>query len=216
MLFYFTVTTSRTGASYFHELLISWGKFGYPQEWIREYVDNNGLSYAEAVDLVYDKTNTDGVAGDKVLPRLLGGYLDNPSSRPYEYKYIFWQRRDTLAQAVSLYRAETSKLWHIRERTSKKNPPVPFNRERILELQNTIHVRMAVGEEIFSKHNIQPLRLYYEDLLQDEEDTLRQATKYLGIDPPPGVKATSTLRITRDELSEYWVRKIRGNYAAIS
>ena len=211
MIFYFIVTTSRTGSSLLVEYLQSLKKFGFPDENIRRYYQEYEMSLVDAVDKIYDETNTNNIAGDKTLIRLVYSYLQSPSKRPYDYKYIFWKRRDILAQSISIYRARESGLWHIRNNEKKQNPKIIFDKNKILEFKKIIDTENNFAEEMFNKYKIKPLRLYYEDLISNQNEVIKNISDYIGVPFDENSKPQSTLCVTRDDLTEEWLNEMRKN-----
>lgn len=211
MIFYFIVTTSRTGSSLLVEYLQSLKKFGFPDENIRRYYQEYKMSLVDAVDKIYDETNTNNVAGDKTLIRLVYNYLENPSKRLYNYKYIFWKRKDVLSQSISIYRARESGLWHIRNNEKKQNPKIIFNKNKILEYKKIIDAENNFAEEMFNKYKINPLRLYYEDLISNKNNVIKNISDYIGVSFDENSIPQSTLCITRDDLTEEWLNEMRKN-----
>lgn len=81
--------------------------------------------------------------------------------------WVSVERQDVFAQAVSMYLAETTKLWEIRRDKAavpaEPRLPPPYDRAKLLVyLQKFIEER-AQWPRFFSHYNISPLRLTYED-----------------------------------------------------
>jgi LPS sulfotransferase NodH len=70
-------------------------------------------------------------------------------------------------------------------------------------------MREAGIQEFFSEGGIVPLNIFYEDFVQQYEQTLRTVLRFLDLDdrsitiPEPGLERTA------DDVSEEWVQRFR-------
>lgn len=125
------------------------------------------------------------------LDGVFGGSADVPARFQQAFGptlYIHLSRRDKVAQAVSLVRAEQSGLWHLAadgsvfEGTATPSP-VSYDGERLRAVFNERNEDDAAWEEFFATHQIAPLRLVYETLTADPQSALADILATLGQDP---------------------------------
>lgn len=64
-------------------------------------------------------------------------------------------------------------------------------------------------QEYFSRNNIQPLTLVYEDMIEDFPGTIQRVLNYLGIEETPKVIPEKLLARTANAESEKWVQRFR-------
>lgn len=127
--------------------------------------------------------------------------------------FIHLSRRDKLAQAASLVRAEQTGLWHLaadgseRERTAPARTPA-FDAARISRTREMLAADDAAWSGFFARRGIGPLRLWYEDLAADPPAVLAETLSALGCDP--AVAATVGVRTAKmaDATNAAWVARI--------
>lgn len=114
--------------------------------------------------------------------------------------YVYLTRRDRLDQAVSRYIATESRYFHstyLEHRDAVEG--VPFSYEGIgahlghlLALENS-------WEQFFLSEEIQPLRIFYEDLAADPAAVLAGIFDHLGREPPQTAIVETEFRIVRTD-----------------
>jgi len=122
-------------------------------------------------------------------------------------QWIFLRREDRVAQAVSWARALQSGRWASHQ---KFGLPVVYRRRQIQRLIELVDVQEAAWETFFSAHEIEPLRLRYEDLSEDREQSLRNVLDFLGVEgaaeialPDPDLERQS------DDINQRWIERFR-------
>ena len=127
-------------------------------------------------------------------PDALVGLLPNA-------RYLSVTRRRTLRQAVSYARAAQSGVWRdgLRQRR-----PFRFNHLRIIKHLLFVAQEVEQWERFYERNGIAPLRLVYEDLDEQYEDTLRRVFGFLGLSSaaPPKPLAKQA-----DQVTEEWVER---------
>ncbi len=116
-------------------------------------------------------------------------------------KYIAITRRNILRQAISATRANQTDAWTWK--LSEKKPP-RFSYLGILKHIILTTQEIELWEKFYAAHGIRPLRIAYEDLDEDYENTMRKVVSYLGISgdiPPPPLKKQA------DQLTEQWAQR---------
>jgi trehalose 2-sulfotransferase len=130
--------------------------------------------------------------------------------------YIHLSRRDKVAQAVSLLKAQQSGLWHRasdgteRERAA---PPAPmvYDANRLAGLVEELETADAAWIGWFSQFGIEPLRLTYERLAAAPQAVLAQLLSALGLDPRIAASVDARTARLADESSLEWVHRFRGS-----
>lgn len=128
--------------------------------------------------------------------------------------FVHLSRRDTVAQAVSLARAEQSGIWHRRADGSVLEGgaaarPTAYDRARIAALAGELRRDEAAWGAVFGSGSIRPLRLAYEDVAAEPRAALARVLDALGLDPGAarGVPV-GTARLA-DADSRAWARRFR-------
>lgn len=210
--------TPRSGSTLLCEMLAASGVAGRPNSYFREQSfahwarrwnvpHDNGTD-----DVAFDRdfleamrregTNGTGIFGLRLmwvsvaeasrrLDRLFGGNADVAARLDEAFGpvlYIHLSRRDKVAQAVSLVRAEQSGLWHIAADGSvlegdKAIKPNTYDGQRIGELVAELEADEVAWDEFFRARNIEPLRFVYETMTTDPQPALASVLAALGHDP---------------------------------
>ncbi len=124
--------------------------------------------------------------------------------------YIWITRRDTVRQAVSLYRALQTGVWL--QRIDEPSPPLQEGTFDFETIQWLLHNVVRENDEgwrtFFDATGIEPYRVEYEDLAQRDEEVARDILCYLQIPLPANhTFAERILRKQADALSEEWVQR---------
>jgi LPS sulfotransferase NodH len=122
-------------------------------------------------------------------------------------QWIFLRREDRVAQAVSWARALQSGRWAAHQKFAL---PVVYRRRQIQRLVGLVDAQESAWETFFSAGKIEPLRLRYEDILEDRERSLRNVLDFLGVAgaseialPEPDLERQS------DALNQLWIERYR-------
>jgi len=70
-------------------------------------------------------------------------------------------------------------------------------------------MREAGIQEFFTEGNITPLNIFYEDFVQEYDQTIRTILDYLGLDSRSATVVPPSLAKTADAVSEEWVQRFR-------
>lgn len=210
---YFICCIGRTGSNHLCQMLRSTGVMGYPSEYYNRAgsYDNfrkewGGVPPANFFAQLCKRTRTaNGVVGVKVAMDAMKLCL---STRPWwfdylDIRYVHLQRRDTLRQAISLYRAYHSGIWSGANDHSK-DPP--YDAAAIFRTQVRIHSLTDKWKKWFSKSGIEPLPLWYEYLGVDSAVAVGD---HLGVTIDPAT-VKSSAKVMRDDKTEEWVRRLEG------
>lgn len=120
-------------------------------------------------------------------------------------QWIFLRRVDRVAQAVSWSRALQSGRWAAHQKFAF---PVVYRRRQIGKLIDQIDAQEAAWESYFQTREIEPLRLRYEDLVEDRAKVLRSVLEYLGVANAAGITVpVPDLKRQSDDLNRLWIER---------
>jgi len=200
-LIYFIASVNRSGSSWLCALLRSTGVVGEPRELLRQPRENFGDRIAQDVCCV---------KAQLPLMRRLWRTLDQRHRDAAKFLYL--RRQDTLRQAISLYRARQTGIWHLRldrgalQDREHKHQAAPFDCRAILRKKRQVEAHYARWEAWFRKQDLRPLRVTYEQLCESPTDVVHDITAFLG--RPYRGQISDYTKIMRDEITEQWVDKL--------
>ncbi len=220
--------TPRSGSWLLSGLLHSTGVAGHPHEYFYSETEaanrrNWGISTArEYLDRVLEAGTTDnGVFACKVMWGTLPDFLRQVKSRAASDihgdrsliegllprpRFIFVWRADAVAQAVSWAKAGQTGYFHHWDSANR----VPrFDFEQIDGLAREVTNSNAGWRSWFDAHQIDPLEVRFEDLVEDQEAQTLRVLRFLEVELPPGVEiATLTVKV-RDAVDQEWLSRYR-------
>lgn len=221
---YLIAASPRSGSQLLEALLTSTGLAGFPDEhfnpWHMGDAANNfpdDLLYGpEHIQKLIEKhTSPNGVFGTKAhflqVVNFVG--LDNLEHLyPTPLKYISLSRRDILRQGISLARAAQTNSYN--SNMPPEREPV-YNFHQIWQCTREVRVDTKGWKTYFHQRGIVPLRIIYEDFIDDQSATLRRIFDFLEIPFPADYRIPMPpLRKQADSLSDLWVEKFkRGDLA---
>jgi trehalose 2-sulfotransferase len=126
--------------------------------------------------------------------------------------YLFVERKDKIAQAISRIKAEQSGLWHraadgsVREQGGEYRAP-EYDRAAIAAsiAETTAHV--ANWRNWFDREGIAPMQLTYEQLSADPVATIRKVLSALGRDPSAADQIVPRTAKLADATSREWAER---------
>jgi trehalose 2-sulfotransferase len=134
-------------------------------------------------------------------------------------RYIWISRRDTVRQAVSMWKALQTRRWRATDGDADDGPtpPVPQYRfDAIDHLVRRFEAEERGWKRFFTAHAIEPLTIGYEhDLTSDPERTVHRALEWVGVAPPAGWHATAPMDRQGDADSDDWVGAYHRDRAGI-
>jgi len=127
------------------------------------------------------------------------------------HRHIFMTRRNKIRLAVSWWRAIKSEEWHLS--TDKQRKPVDLSNaysfDAINHLYNECSMREAGIQEFFTEGGITPLNIFYEDFIQNYEQTIRTILDYLELNSQSVTITPPALTKLADDVSEQWTQRFR-------
>jgi LPS sulfotransferase NodH len=135
-------------------------------------------------------------------------------------RYIWLRRRNKVAQGISHYRAARTGLWERRigagadERRGVAGPPIDFN-FRFIDHCVTWALRYDVEwEEYFLRHSLEPMLIFYEDLIDAYDASLRRILAFIGAPHRDLPELRPHLERLADAESLAWEQQYRHTHAA--
>ncbi len=199
-----------------------WGILEGQEDWSKSYIkafktySSNGTdcsslrimwsNFKDFIDFL--RQNNSSTSSDKNL------ILDSLSID----HYIYLQRKDKVAQAVSLVVANQTGLWHLnsdgseKQRTgSHKNPEYSY--KQISKELSMLEDEADGWEEWFKSNNIEPLRVWYEDLSSDPLAVLDRIMDFIGRSSNSEIKVRTAR--TSSDLNKQWSDRFKREALAL-
>ncbi len=224
---YIICSTPRTGSTLLCHLFEKTHLLGKPEEALTSvYRQLKGnIDYLDTFKMVArDCVGPNGVFGIKVMwpdfsnawhsIQLMDRYKDLTYHQFLEHffpglKYIWIRRYDRGSQMISLLIAEQTQCWSVNYH-GDLGGEATFDFFRAHDLSTVIESHEQEWQRFFEEHQIQPLILYYEDLINHHNQELKRVLDDLQIDYPPDIyidqlplKKQATPR-NSEWLNRYW------------
>ena len=222
---YFVAVTARSGSTMLCSALRRIPGLGHPEEYINargalqqfhlEFGGRNLAEYLESVFRSRCPASTLGIKSAYLDFRFLAESLWGPRLADYA-NFIYLTRRDIYAQAVSLWAARTTAMWHSSDGSLSPVGMDMYSLEALMpELHRLLRERVR-WESYFSMARITPLRLVYEDLCTAGlAASVLSIARSIGFDIDPTLLANisaSTTKTSADE-QEAIARRLREDCA---
>jgi LPS sulfotransferase NodH len=216
---YLIATTSRSGSTHLCRMLAATGRLGEPDEyynprlrpaWMKLWGATDDAEYFQ--QLVARTSTPNGVCGIKVattafehLRTSLGTSFDL-----LDVRYIWLRRRDTLRQAISLYRAESTDIWHWPAGAPRPTACPAFDAARIERCRREIDTANGYWRDWFAgEAALTPLELWYEDVTADPRAAIEQICRHIGVSNENLPTPRNELCVMRDETTDAWCAQLR-------
>lgn len=219
---YIIAITPRSGSSYLCDVMLNTRRFGNPNEAINprflpnmlkkiqgrtpeEYIDNfmrsrrtgNGISGFKASWFQYHKF-VKAVTNEKCFTN---------------FKYIYLTRRDINAQAVSLYKASESTIFHTNighnEDALNKLETLEYDFAKINHWYQHIVAQEQGWQNYFLENKIYPLSITYEEIEADILKVMKRIAGYISVNPDKVQipKKTSIFKKVSDDRNIEWTHR---------
>jgi LPS sulfotransferase NodH len=120
--------------------------------------------------------------------------------------YVFLTREDTLAQAVSWWKAIASGKW-VDEESPAAEPE--FDADGIAGRVRRIGEHNEAWRRWFEANGVEPLRVTYEELAADPATSARRVLEHVGVDVPPDLGVEPRTERQADAVNAEWIRRYR-------
>jgi trehalose 2-sulfotransferase len=154
-------------------------------------------------------TTPNGVFGAKMMWSYLPDFLAHgePEAQLGPLRWVHVERRDTLAQAISLWRAVQTAQWRAEDRDAHVEPV--FHAGAIAHLRRRLEDHAAAWRTWFAERGIEPLEIVYEAFAEEPQATICRVLDHIGV-PSAGVHVPEPpLRRQADARSQEWVDRFR-------
>jgi LPS sulfotransferase NodH len=204
---YLVCGTNRSGTNLLCGLLKGTGVAGRPEEyfcrgheqgWAERWGASEPTEYVRAA--IEAGTTPNGVFGAKLVWPQLADLLAKlrvvhgdrwPSERELleralpDLRFVWIQREDVVAQAVSFSRAIQTNEWTAGDRRHPSVEP-RFDFVHVYRLLGEVRRQNRAWQTWFAANRVRPLQLRYADLVEDMEGVTSRLLASLGIDLPHG------------------------------
>jgi LPS sulfotransferase NodH len=121
--------------------------------------------------------------------------------------YVWIRRQDTTRQAVSLWKALQTQQWRRDSDEEAGGRGLRFSFAAVNHLKLRIDEHNAAWQGFFEECGVEPLKVVYEELIEDYEGTVLRLLDGIGVPVPENfVVEKPRMKQQADELSEEWVR----------
>jgi LPS sulfotransferase NodH len=219
---YIIAITPRSGSSYLCDLMTQIDRFGMPNELINQ--DGLPKSLREAPGrtpdeylrhILRNRQTENGISGLKASWFQFENFAEYMDDRHYlaNFNFIYLTRRDLAAQAVSLYKAVATGIFHTDTKPTADSiarlESLEYDYVRIKYWYDHIVAQEKGWQAYFYENRIYPLCISYEDIENDTLKVLRRIASYVGEDtnsvflPISG----SIFKKIRNHISAQWTRR---------
>jgi trehalose 2-sulfotransferase len=216
---YVVASSFRSGSTLLCSKLWQTGVLGAPWEYLNDNFELGDLmrrfkatTPAEYLErLLACRTSSNGVFGLKAhFQHFEAGLARFPTllERLRKPTFIYINRRDKLAQAVSMAKAFQTKAW-----TSLVNADrgaLRYDKDHIARCLEEIETQRRDWLRWFETNNVTPFVVNYEELIEDCEDIVSDIVELLGVerDPPDEVRLPC-IEKQGDAVNEEWASQFR-------
>lgn len=219
---YIIAMTPRSGSSYLCDVLTKCNQFGSPIEVMNQNFIPRIMQkipgrtpdeYIRNVTRVRKSRNQ--VAGFKASWFQFKNFYDEVARPEFltGFKYIYLTRRDLAAQAVSLYKATASTVFHTNiqhdDDAIRTLESMEYDYDSIDNWYRHIYQQEKGWNAFFYENNITPLCISYEDVEEDVLDVLRRIARFVGIEANElsMPEAPSVFKKIRDQRNIEWAHR---------
>jgi len=206
-LVYLLASVPRSGSTYVSHLLWATGCLGAPLEYLNfepsgPYGFASSSSSAQAdlwVSALHRRTSPNGVFGLKAFPlqfegvhqthpQLVANVMRTLFPRGQRGRVVELRRRDRTAHAISYARALLSGIWRKEQETCDRPEP-EYSREALARASKMIERQEESWQAMYRDLRIDPLVIWYEDVLASPGEAIASVAAYLGtaLDPAAAV-----------------------------
>jgi LPS sulfotransferase NodH len=228
---YAIITTPRSGSNFLCSILNSTNIAGYPKEHLRQpsvvIAKNCHFDYIRLLKILMTyQVTPNSVFGTKFISHFLKDFQQTQFDFDQIFqlipKYIYLVRRDKIAQAVSVVVAQITNVWHIDNSNRHLDYQTKLQTididEHLLQKVHRNYRSLEQGEvylnQLFKRYQISPLRIEYEQLLENKTEQVQKIFDYLNIEYSQQHLADlqSTFKKTSSSLSEQIISKYQEKY----
>jgi trehalose 2-sulfotransferase len=183
---YLLCMTPRSGSSFLSDILGQTGSVGIAKEHFPTSPEDplpSWLARCASLNDAFRILQEDapsgyfGIKGGlfQMFPLISEGVFAGPKSI---FKHLYLTRRDRVGQAISLARAVKTNEWHSSDAPAP-DPDLSF--EDVLFYLRYLRTMEADWETVFSALQLDPLHLYYEDLITEPASAFERIRQHLDV-----------------------------------
>ncbi|MDP2901795.1 MAG: Stf0 family sulfotransferase [Methylovulum sp.] len=193
---YIIAITPRSGSTYLCDMMMKTKRLGTPQEVLGQLSINNrlknipGRTPDEYIrNAIRVKRTANDVSGLKASWFQFQNFMEAMDDQSYlaGFKYIYLTRRDLFAQAVSLYKATASSVFHTNKQHSEEElsqlNALEYDYDMIKNWYGHIAAQEKGWQQYFYNKRIFPLCITYEDIEDDILTVLKRIATYVAVNP---------------------------------
>lgn len=221
---YFIAITARSGSTMLCSMMEKVGDFGIPDEYLNPrgpftmyHSKFGGQNIQEYLENIQNRLKSD-VLGIKTAFLDFYPFAALFAQIPPKYaNFIYLTRLDVFSQAVSLWSAKKTHLWHSTTGTKSKIEIGDYNYSEIFYTLLQIIEERVKWEIYFSINGIVPLRLNYEDICNNHIKAISSIAVFLGIEiseefineikPTTTILSTENQKLICNKFSEEFISK---------
>ena len=220
--------TPRSGSSYLCDVMTKIKLFGVPgeminQQFIPEIIKKiPGRTAEEYIrNVIRCRKTKNGISGLKASWFQFRGFTETMDDHSYMsgFKYIYLTRRDLAAQAISLYKATETSVFHTNVQHSEeaitKLRSLEYDYEKIKEWYVHIDRQEKGWQKYFFKNRIFPLCITYEEIDDDVFGVIKRIATFVGVDPNNVrmPEESSVFERIRDQRNVEWAHRFSLEYS---
>lgn len=135
--------------------------------------------------------------------------LELLSSQFGRLRFVHLRRQDVVAQAVSWAKAQQTHFWHPGERIEPGAAEPHYDEELIERLVDAIEQFEAGWNTWFTRQQITPFEVTYEQLAADPLSVAHHVLNFLGLDLEEGRELVVRDRRQADQLNARWIDEFK-------
>jgi LPS sulfotransferase NodH len=193
---YMIAITPRSGSSWLCDAMKKTHRFGTPDEALSAqhipHIIKRIPGYTPEAyfrNVIRSWSSRNGVSGLKTSWFQFRNFSEAMKDHSYlaGFRWVYLTRRDLAAQAVSLYKAVETSVFHTNVNHDlsalEKLAALDYRYEQIAEWYEHIAEQERGWQEYFYRHRIFPLCLSYEDIDQNLAGAMQRLATFVGVNP---------------------------------
>ena len=152
----------------------------------------------------------DAFAAKCGVPGLIGAHLTGFLTASWSrLSLVMLKRRDVLAQAVSIYRAQLSGQFHSPQRIQYEVKEADYDRANIARFIKVIERAYEQLERFVELGGKRAPVFYYEDICDDPRAFVEMVCSYIDLPAPTEFDPKVNVKILRDDINKAWIERFR-------
>ncbi len=215
---YILASTPRSGSTLISHVWQQTGVLGQIDEFInspsRPIWERDHKAYLES--LLAEKTSANGVFGIKMhFQQFMLLFMSRLYEKLGKPSFVYLERRDKLAQAISLVKAFQQDWWNTIE-SDRARAQATYDFDEILKALDLVFDQHRGWQQFFATFGIPYQLIYYEDFVADPVGQTLSVASEFGIRVAPDTIDLARLPVRRqaDGINEEWRERFRADARA--